>query len=88
MCSKLRQSMNKVRQCECPDDIVAVVGTNLASLDAENMVLWDEFVKAATVMLCDIDTDMEILAPNYNLNTHLFTLHHQMMVSLSLFELR
>ncbi|XP_063712196.1 protein FAM135B-like isoform X2 [Symsagittifera roscoffensis] len=80
MCSKLRQSMNKVRQCECPDDIVAVVGTNLASLDAENMVLWDEFVKAATVMLCDIDTDMEILAPNYNLNTHLFTLHHQMMI--------
>ncbi|XP_075254911.1 uncharacterized protein LOC142346283 [Convolutriloba macropyga] len=83
---KLRHVMNKVTQCECPDDIVAVVGTNLASLDAENMLLWDEFIKAATVMLCDLDEGgkggggMEFLAPNYTLNTHLLTIHHQMMV--------
>ena len=50
MASKLRQFMNKVTQCECPDDIVAVVGTNLASLDAENMVLWDEYIKVPISM--------------------------------------
>ena len=46
---KLRHVMNKVTQCECPDDIVAVVGTNLASLDAENMLLWDEFIKVSEI---------------------------------------
>ncbi len=79
--SKLKQFMNKLLQCECPDDVVAVVGTNLASLDAENMVLWEEYMKAATVMLCDLDTNVEIIAPNYALNTHLFTLQHEMMVN-------
>ena len=72
----------KVTQCEFPDDVVAVVGTNLASLDAENMLLWEEYVRAATVMSCELYANTEMLAPNHALNAHLFNLNHEMMVSI------